>query len=478
MVFTSLEFLFLYFAVTMIFYFIVPLKLRNIVLLIVSLIFYGWGEPRYVVIMIVSMVVDYICGYFAGKYRESNKKKARRFVIASAVINLGILGFFKYYTFIVQNLQLLPFAFLKKIPLLADIPLPIGISFYTFQILSYVVDVKRGSVAVQRSFARFLLYVTLFPQLIAGPIVRYSDVEAELSDRTVDAQSVFYGLYRFCVGLGKKVLLADYAGSAASKILDGTLAAQTTLGMWFGVLMFMFEIYFDFSGYSDMAIGMGRMFGFKYPENFRLPYTARSITDFWRRWHISLSTFFRDYVYIPLGGNRRHVYLNLAIVWTLTGLWHGASWNFVLWGVYFLVLLVIERLLRKPIEHIPMVLRHAGTLLLILIGWNIFYYTDTSRLLESFRVLFGASGVGFTDHQTSILMLNSMPLAVLCAICCTPLPRILGASLSVLCATDGHIGFRQYLFSIGMYVISIALFVISVISLTGSSFNAFLYFRF
>ncbi len=469
MVFSSLTFLFLFLPLVLLFYYILPsIRAKNILLLIASLVFYAWGEPVYVFLMVATALINWAFGLLMERGRKG------LWCTLAVVFDLGCLIVFKYTGFLVENLNALC-ALSLPVP---QIALPIGISFYTFQILSYVVDVKRGSVAVQRSFARFLLYVTLFPQLIAGPIVRYSDVEAELSDRTVSAQGVFYGLYRFCVGLGKKVLLADYAGSAASKMLDGTLAAQTTLGMWFGVLMFMFEIYFDFSGYSDMAIGMGRMFGFKYPENFRLPYTAKSITDFWRRWHISLSTFFRDYVYIPLGGNRRHVYLNLAVVWTLTGLWHGASWNFVLWGVYFLVLLVIERLLRKPIEHIPMVLRHAGTLLLILIGWNIFYFTDTSRLLESFRVLFGASGVGFTNHQTWILMLNSLPLAVLCAVCCTPLPRILGASLSVLCATDGHIGFRQYLFSIGMYVISIALLALSVISLTGSSFNAFLYFRF
>ena len=469
MVFSSLTFLFLFLPLVLLLYYILPgIRAKNILLLVASLLFYAWGEPVYVFLMVATALINWAFGLLMERGHKG------LWCTLAVVFDLSCLVVFKYAGFLVENFHAL-FSLSLPVP---QIALPIGISFYTFQILSYVVDVKRGSVAVQHSFARFLLYVTLFPQLIAGPIVRYSDVEAELSDRTVDAQSVFYGLYRFCVGLGKKVLLADYAGSAASKILDGTLAAQTTLGMWFGVLMFMFEIYFDFSGYSDMAIGMGRMFGFKYPENFRLPYTARSITDFWRRWHISLSTFFRDYVYIPLGGNRRHVYLNLAIVWTLTGLWHGASWNFVLWGVYFLVLLVLERLLRKPIEHIPRLLRHAGTLLLILIGWNIFYYTDTSRLLESFRVLFGASGVGFTDHQTSILMLNSMPLAVLCAICCTPLPRILGASLSVLCATDGRVSVRQYLFSIGMYVISIALFVLSVISLTGSSFNAFLYFRF
>ncbi len=471
MVFSSLPFLFLFLPLVLFLYFLMPtLRAKNALLIAASLVFYAWGEPVYVFLMIAMALINWAFGLLIGRGRQ-----AKLLTALAVIFDLGCLGVFKYAGFVTENLNAL---FSSQLPV-PQIALPIGISFYTFQILSYVVDVKRGDVAVQRSFWKFLLYVSLFPQLIAGPIVRYSDVAPQLEHRTSEPEHVFYGLFRFCLGLGKKVLLADYAGSAASKILDSTLAAQTTLGMWFGVLMFMFEIYFDFSGYSDMAIGMGRMFGFKYPENFRLPYTARSISDFWRRWHISLSSFFRDYVYIPLGGNRRHVYLNLAIVWTLTGLWHGANWNFVLWGFYFFVLLAIERPLRKKLERVPGIVRHILTLLLILIGWNIFYFTDATRLGDSFRVLFGLAGVGFVDHQTWILMLNSLPLAVLCLLCCTPLPQTLGGTLSVLCATNGKSnGLKQYVYSLVMYLFSIALFVLSVIALAGSSFNAFLYFRF
>ena len=306
MVFTSLEFLFLYFAVTMICYFIVPLRLRNMVLLVVSLVFYGWGEPKYVVIMLVSMVVDYTCGYFAGKYREIDKKRARRFVIISAVINLGILGFFKYYTFIVQNLQLLPFEFLKKIPLLADVPLPIGISFYTFQTMSYTIDVYRGDAKVQRNMASFGAYVTLFPQLIAGPIVRYQDIDDQLRSRPHNIDMFASGMRTFVCGFAKKIMLANAAGALWDHFrgLSESGGSVTVLGSWTGLILYAFQIYFDFSGYSDMAIGLGKMLGFNFKENFFYPYVSKSITDFWRRWHISMGTWFREYVYIPLGGNR------------------------------------------------------------------------------------------------------------------------------------------------------------------------------
>ena len=381
MVFTSLEFLFLYFAVTMIFYFIVPLKLRNIVLLIVSLVFYGWGEPRYVVIMIVSMVVDYICGYFAGKYRETNKKKARRFVIASAVVNLGILGFFKYYTFIVQNLQLLPFAFLKKIPLLADIPLPIGISFYTFQTMSYTIDVYRGDAKVQRNMATFGAYVTLFPQLIAGPIVRYQDVDDQLRSRPHNIDMFASGMRTFVCGFAKKILLANAAGALWDNFRTaGEVGGATVLGSWFGLILYAFQIYFDFSGYSDMAIGLGKMMGFTFKENFFYPYVSKSITDFWRRWHISMGTWFREYVYIPLGGNRCakwKMYRNILVVWFLTGFWHGASWNYVLWGMYYCVFLLLEKaFLLKVLKKLPAFVSHIYTLAVVLFGWWLFVFEN------------------------------------------------------------------------------------------------------
>ena len=283
---------------------------------------------------------------------------------------------------------------------------------------------------------------------------------------------------RFCIGLAKKVLIADYAGAVADQLLGGSFTASTTLGLWFGVLMYMFQIYFDFSGYSDMAIGMGRIFGFKYPENFRYPYVSKTVTEFWRRWHISLSSFFRDYVYIPLGGNRHLVYRNMAVVWLLTGLWHGASWNFVLWGAYFFVLLAIERLCVKPLSHVPTVIRHILTLLCIAISWNIFYHTDISRLLESFRILFGFSGAGFSSALTGMTIKNHIPLLILCVIGCTPLPQLIGNGAGALCMEQGSRAVKGKIYVVLTFLFDLALLALATVSLVGSSYSAFLYFRF
>lgn len=468
MVFSSLTFLYLFLPSCVLLYFLMPsLKAKNVVLIVFSILFYAWGEPVYVFLMAAMALVNWAMGLLM----QQGRKKL--LLVLALVFDLGCLAIFKYAGFVVENLNALGLS----LPM-PEIALPIGISFFTFQILSYIVDVYRGKVVVQRSFWLFLLYVSLFPQLIAGPIVRYADVEQQMADRKTDPEEIFYGFTRLCIGLAKKVLIADYAGKAASQLLDGNLAAQTTAGVWLGVLLYMFQIYFDFSGYSDMAIGMGRIFGFKYPENFNLPYMAKSITDFWRRWHISLSTFFRDYVYIPLGGNRRHVYLNLAIVWTLTGLWHGASWNFVLWGVYFLVLLTAEKLAKEPLRRVPSPVRHIVTLLLILIGWNIFYFTDTARLGQSFAVMFGAQGTGFTNAQTRIAFTNNLPLILACAIGSTPLPRMIGEGFAILCA-DKHTGSaKQRAYVIVTYIFDLALLALSTIALVGTTFNAFLYLRF
>ena len=469
MVFSSLHFLYLFLPLCVLLYFLMPsLKAKNAVLLVFSLVFYAWGEPVYVLLMLGVAAANWAFGLLMERV---NRKAV---LITALVFDLGCLAIFKYAGFLTENLNALTGA---QLPV-PQIALPIGISFYTFQILSYVVDVYRGSVGVQTSYARFLLYVSLFPQLIAGPIVRYADVEKELSDRRCEPQEIFYGMTRFCMGLAKKVLLADYAGKAASQLLDGNLAAQSTLGVWFGVLLYTFEIYFDFSGYSDMAIGLGRIFGFKYPENFRLPYMSKSITEFWRRWHISLSSFFRDYLYIPLGGNRRHVVLNLAIVWALTGLWHGASWNFVLWGLYFFVLLVAERYTKKLREKIPGVLRWLVTFLLIVIGWNIFYFTDAARLGESFRVLFGADGTGFADEQLRISFVNNLPLLILCIIGSTPLPQIFGSTVGMLCASKDGEGKQSRAYVIVTFVFDLLLLALCTVALVSTTFNAFLYFRF
>ena len=469
MVFSSLLFLYVFLPVCLLLYFLVPgLTGKNIVLLCASLVFYAWGEPVYVFLMLAVAALNWGFGLLLEKRPE------KLWLALCVALNLVSLVVFKYAGFLVENCNAL-FGTALRDP---QISLPIGISFYTFQALSYSVDVYRKDVGAQRSYWKFLLYVSMFPQLIAGPIVRYVDVAAEIESRESDPENVFRGVTRFCVGLGKKVLLADHVGQVADQLLGGSFTGATTLGIWLGALMYMFQIYFDFSGYSDMAIGLGRIFGFRYMENFKLPYTSKSISEFWRRWHISLSSFFRDYVYIPLGGNRRHVYLNLFIVWALTGLWHGASWNFVLWGLYFFVLLCIERLLKKQLSKIPKPVRHVLTLLLILISWNVFYHTDLGRLRESFAIFFGFAGSGFTSETTNMLLRNNLPLIAICAVGCSAIPQFTGNVVGLLCAEKREDGIGHKVYAGLTFVFDLALLALATISLAGSSYNAFLYFRF
>ena len=469
MLFSSLLFLYAFLPVCLLLYFLVPgLTGKNIVLLCASLVFYAWGEPVYVFLMLAVAALNWGFGLLLGK------KRSKGLLALCVALNLASLVVFKYAGFLVENCNAL-FGAAFRIP---QISLPIGISFYTFQALSYSVDVYRKDVGAQRSYWKFLLYVSMFPQLIAGPIVRYVDVAAQIESRESDPENVFRGVTRFCVGLGKKVLLADHVGQVADQLLGGSFTGATTLGIWLGALMYMFQIYFDFSGYSDMAIGLGRIFGFRYMENFKLPYTSKSISEFWRRWHISLSSFFRDYVYIPLGGNRKHVYLNLFIVWALTGLWHGASWNFVLWGLYFFVLLCIERLLKKQLSKIPKPVRHILTLLLILISWNVFYHTDLGRLRESFAIFFGFAGSGFTSETTNMLLRNNLPLIAICAVGCSAIPQFTGNVVGLLCAEKREDGIGHKVYAGLTFVFDLALLALATISLAGSSYNAFLYFRF
>ena len=469
MVFSSLLFLYAFLPVCLLLYFLVPgLTGKNIVLLCASLVFYAWGEPVYVFLMLAVAALNWGFGLLLGK------KRSKGLLALCVALNLASLVVFKYAGFLVENCNAL-FGTALRDP---QISLPIGISFYTFQALSYSVDVYRKDVGAQRSYWKFLLYVSMFPQLIAGPIVRYVDVAAQIESRESDPENVFRGVTRFCVGLGKKVLLADHVGQVADQLLGGSFTGATTLGIWLGALMYMFQIYFDFSGYSDMAIGLGRIFGFRYMENFKLPYTSKSISEFWRRWHISLSSFFRDYVYIPLGGNRKHVYLNLFIVWALTGLWHGASWNFVLWGLYFFVLLCIERLLKKQLPKIPKPVRHVLTLLLILISWNVFYHTDLGRLRESFAIFFGFAGSGFTSETTNMLLRNNLPLIAICAVGCSAIPQFTGNVVGLLCAEKREDGIGHKVYAGLTFVFDLALLALATISLAGSSYNAFLYFRF
>ena len=472
MLFSSVPFLFYFLPCVLLVYFLVPGTLKNGVLLLASLLFYGWGEPRYLLVMLAAIAQGYVFGLLIEKSR--GKRRAGLYLALSVLLSLGTLAYFKYADFMIRNLNALTGL---SVPLLS-LALPVGISFYTFQILSYTVDVYRGTVPAQRNLIDLAAYIAMFPQLIAGPIVRYADVAGQIDARSFDAADAFYGATRFCIGLAKKVLLADAAGKVAAQILDGSAASATTAAAWLGIVLYTFEIYFDFSGYSDMAIGMGRIFGFKYPENFRLPYTSRSITEFWRRWHISLGSFFRDYVYIPLGGKKKHQLLNMAVVWALTGLWHGASWNFVLWGLYFFVILAAEKTIgEKRLRRIPTILRRVGTMLLVILGWNIFYFTDLTQLLQHFGLLFGLLGTGFSNAQTGIQLVNNLPLLLVCAIGATSVPQNLGNLFGGVCVQGGKRG-GQIVYACVTFAFDAALLALSTIALVGSTYNAFLYFRF
>lgn len=466
MVFSSTIFLCVYLPLVLLGYYICPKKGRNLFLLIVSLVFYAWGEPKYVFLMIFSILINYVFGRLMDKNR-GRQKRMKLLLVLSVVIDIGLLSVFKYTDFIITNVNAI---FGANFDLL-NIALPIGISFYTFQAMSYTIDVYRDDVRVQKNLIDFGMYITMFPQLIAGPIVRYADVQDQLADRSVTTADFSEGIMRFVVGLGKKVLLANQMGAVWSDIyaLGGDVSA---LMAWTGAIAYTFQIYFDFSGYSDMAIGLGRMFGFKFPENFRYPYQSVSITDFWRRWHITLSTWFKEYLYIPLGGNRRGLArqaLNLLIVWSLTGFWHGAGWNFVMWGLYYFVILFIEKLfLLKALDKLPKFFRHVYALLLIIIGWVIFASDDVSVLLPYLGSMFGANGaIGGMDVYT---LLTKAVLLIICCIASTELPKKL--FLSAAGAMNEKAAFTL------KSVLMIALLALSMILLIGDSYNPFLYFRF
>ena len=466
MVFSSTIFLCVYLPLVLLGYYICPKKGKNLFLLIVSLIFYAWGEPKYVFLMIFSILVNYVFGLLMDKHRE-NKKRLKLLLAISVIIDLGLLSVFKYTDFIITNINSVFGAGFD----LLNIALPIGISFYTFQAMSYTIDVYRDNVRVQRNLIDFGMYITMFPQLIAGPIVRYSDVQDQLAERNVTTADFSEGIMRFVVGLGKKVLLANQMGAVWTQIyaLGGDISA---LMAWTGAAAYTFQIYFDFSGYSDMAIGLGRMFGFKFPENFRYPYESVSITDFWRRWHITLSTWFKEYLYIPLGGNRRGLArqaLNLLIVWTLTGFWHGAGWNFVMWGLYYFAILFIEKLfLLKALDKLPRLFRHAYALLLIVIGWVIFASDDVSVMLPYLGSMFGANGaLGGMDVYT---LLTRAALMVICCVASTELPRRLFVTAAGKMNEKAAFTLKS--------VLTLALLALSVVFLIGDSYNPFLYFRF
>ena len=437
------------------------MKLRNLILLVVSLFFYGWGEPVYIIIMLLSIVVDYVHGMLVERWREDDRK-ARRAVASSVFFNLAILVFFKYWDFIAGNLNALTGL---QLPVLG-LPLPIGISFYTFQTMSYTIDVYRQDAPVQKNPIAFGAYVTLFPQLIAGPIVRYKSVADQLEERREDLDKFVSGVRRFTVGAAKKVLLANAIG----QLWDQSLASQnlTVVGAWLGLAAYAFQIYFDFSGYSDMAIGLGRMFGFEFLENFNYPYISRSVVEFWKRWHISLTTWFREYVYFPLGGNRVPKWKwirNILIVWTLTGIWHGAGWNFLLWGLYYGAWMLAERLfLGKWLEKLPGAVRHIYTMFIVLIGWALFAVEDMGRLGAYFSSLFG--GGGWFSAVDGYRLRTYLPALVILIVGSTPLMGKLWDRLG-----ERTRAVLQPLLVLGALILCTA-------SLVDAGYNPFLYFRF
>ena len=420
MLFSSIVFLFTFLPAVVILYYLLPVRFRNVILLLASLVFYAWGEPVYLFLMLLSILFNYFSGLDIARNLQ-DKRAAKRSLVFNLIINLAVLGFFKYEGFVLDTLNgILPVHISYH-----ALPLPIGISFYTFQILSYIIDVYRGNVKVQTNLPNFALYVTMFPQLIAGPIVQYADVDEQLASREVSRTKFGEGSMYFIRGLAKKVLLANTSGmifTEVSGLAKGNIAVMTA---WLGAFAYMFQIYFDFSGYSDMAIGLGKMFGFEFNMNFNYPYVSKSITEFWRRWHISLSSWFRDYVYIPLGGNRvskiKHI-RNLLIVWFLTGLWHGAAWNFVAWGLYYGVILIIEKYLLSPVlDRLPDVVRHIYSIVLVVIGWVLFFSSSFGQAADYIRVMFGAGAHGFADRESMYLLTSNLILWLILIFGSTPL---------------------------------------------------------
>ena len=464
MVFSSLTFLFIYFPITLVVMKLSPLKYRNFCLLVLSLLFYSYGEPKYIIIMLVSCIVDYFNGYMVDKYRD-NKRIAKRFVIFSIVFNLGLLGFFKYYDFLVSILNSIGINIFSPL----NISLPIGISFYTFQTMSYPIDVYRNDAKVQKNLVNFSCYVTMFFQLIAGPIVRYKDIAAQLDHRIENENGFYNGIKRFVCGLAKKVILANNMGLIFEQINSLNNENISLLLAWLGIICFALQIYFDFSGDSDMAIGLASMFGFDLLENFNYPYIASSITDFWRRWHISLSSWFRDYVYIPLGGNRKGLYrqcINIMIVWLLSGLWHGASFNFILWGLYYGLILIFEKVIGlKILKRIPAVFRHIYALALILIGWVIFNFTDFDMMINYFGLMFNNPVI--IDNISLYFIRDNIVLIIISIIACLPVrlsrlnPFVINKKFEYL-----------------MPLIILGTLIICVAFICESSYNPFLYFRF
>ena len=466
MVFSSFTFLFVFLPVTLLCYYLFKNRtIKNIILLLFSLLFYAWGEPIYILLMMLSIIINY---YLAIKIDKAPKHK-KKLLIIDILINIGIITFFKYGNFIIQNINTLTNLNIPKI----DIPLPIGISFYTFQVLSYVIDVYKKNAPLQKNIINLGMYITLFPQLIAGPIVRYTTISEQILNRKETLTDFISGTKRFIIGLGKKIIIANQLALIADTIYHGNLISTGTLMLWIAAISYTLQIYFDFSGYSDMAIGLGKMFGFKFLENFNYPYIAKNITDFWRKWHISLSTWFRDYVYIPLGGNRvsKLKWLrNILIVWILTGLWHGASWNFVIWGLYYGIILIIEKIfLNKLTTKFPNILQHLYALIFVIIGWTIFRLENMTKVFISLQGMFIYRPSNLiNDFILDNNIFTNLPYILLGLLGATP----------IIPKTANIIKNKEILYKFITNTSIIIIFIICIIFLEKSTYNPFIYFRF
>lgn len=466
MVFSSTIFVFLFLPLVLLCYFLAPKKLKNYILLFFSLVFYIFGGPKFLLVLLFVVLIDYIGAILINK---TNKKKL--FLILTLILNISTLVYFKYTGFFLENVNNI-FGLNITIP---DIVLPIGISFYTFQAMSYVIDVYRNKVSLQKNYLTLLLYVSLFPQLVAGPIVRYETIEQELKVRKTTFEDVEYGIRRFILGLAKKVIIANQMGALADTIFSSS--DISTPVAWLGAIAYMFQIYFDFSAYSDMAIGLGRIFGFKFLENFNFPYISKSITEFWRRWHISLSTWFRDYVYIPLGGNRKGIkrqIINLFIVWLLTGFWHGAEWNFVIWGLYYFIFLMLEKFVfNKVLAKTPNVIRHIYTLFIVLIGWVIFRCESLDSIKTMFTSMFTLKITEFSLNELLIYLETYAIYFILAIIFSMPVYYKIVDKINSL--KEGRLKLALNILHYGSLIV---IFIITIMFLAYSSYNPFIYFRF
>lgn len=468
MVFSSIVFLYIFLPIMLLIYFIVPSKFKNAIMILASLIFFAWGEIRYILIMLILALMDFWCGKKINEHYE-NKKKRMVFLFIDVGVNLCILFFFKYADFIIANINGVTGL---NIPLL-NIPLPIGVSFNTFQSLSYIIDVYKGTVKCEKSFYNYLAYTTLFPQIIAGPIVRYETVDEELEVKNISLDNFSNGMKRFIIGLGKKVLIANNVGALWNIIETGAYIEMSSLFAWIGIIAFALQIYFDFSGYSDMAIGLAKIFGMDFDENFNYPYISKSITEFWRRWHITLGSWFRDYIYIPLGGNRKGFakqIRNIFIVWFLTGAWHGASWNFILWGLYFGIILIIEKLfLLKVLEKAGRIFSHIYATILVLVSWVIFAFEDLNQVLTYICTMFNIGKIQLINKEALYYTRNYIAIIAIGIFLSTPILKKIFNKLEEK---------NNKFINVFTSLCYILILLLSTASLVSDTFNPFLYFRF